>query len=97
MARKRTIGINPLDAVVPIPGATAQTAEPARTVKERATFQLPAGLIERARNAVYWTPGATMAGLMETALSAYLDHLESQQGKAFPERGGALKTGRPVK
>ena len=34
---------------------------------ERATFQLPADLVERARDAAFWTPDATMAGLVEAA------------------------------
>ena len=33
------------------------------TTKERLTVNLPPELIERARNAVYWTPGLTLAGL----------------------------------
>ncbi len=64
---------------------------------ERATFQLPANLVERARDAVYWTPGATMAGLVEAALSVHLGKLEKKRGEPFPERAGALRTGRPVK
>jgi hypothetical protein len=102
MARKSTIGANPLDAVVPIKsGRTKQAgvqAEPARPVKERVTFQLPAPIIERARDAVYWTPGLTMAALMEEALRTHLDGVEKKRGEPIPSRkGAALKTGRPVK
>lgn len=102
--RPSTIGTNPLDAVVPLRhGGASQTgrepeAEPVqRGVKERATFHLPVELIERARDAVYWTPGATLAALMETALGDHIAKLEKERGRPFERRGGAIKTGRPVK
>jgi hypothetical protein len=103
MARRpSTIGANPLDAVVPMQsrrGASLPAEAPAapRRGKERVTFQLPVALIERARDAVYWTPGATMAALMEAALSDHLEQLEKRRGQPFERRGGALRTGRPVK
>ena len=62
------------------------------------TFQLPVDLIEKARDVVYWSPGVTMASLMEEALIAQLEIEEKKHGKPFPSRGGAaLRTGRPVK
>ena len=105
MARRRTIGASPLDAVVPLrrdeappAGEREVGAAPApRPGKERVTFQLPADLIERTRDAVYWTPGATMAALMEAALTDHLAKLEKRRGQPFERRGGALKTGRPIK
>lgn len=73
-------------------------ADPARPSKERATFQLPVELIERVRDAVYYTPGQTMAAFMEEALRHQLDRIEKKRGEPFPSRrGAALKTGRPVK
>ena len=95
--RQSTIGANPLDAVVPARRNGAESRVEPKPVKERATFQLPVDLIERTRNAVYWTPGMTMAGLMESALAAHLDRLEKKRGEAFPARKGSLRTGRPVK
>ena len=66
--------------------------------KERVTFQLPVDLIEKARDAVYFTPGATMARLMEDALVAELARATKKRGKPFPSRAGkALRTGRPIK
>lgn len=105
MARRpSTIGTNPLDAVVPLrrdePPQAEREAEAAPTpklVKERVTFQLPVDLIERARDVVYWTPGATMAALMETALTDHLAKLEEHRGHPFQRRNGALRTGRPIK
>jgi hypothetical protein len=99
MVRKSTIGANPLDAVVPRTPDEHPTPHPVplRVPKERVTFQLPVDLIDRARNAVYWTPGATVAGLMEDALTAHLAYIEQQRGAPFPPREHALKTGRPIK
>ena len=70
---------------------------PAGAVKERMTVNLPAALIDQARNAVYWTPGLTVAALVEMALGAQLAKLEKSRGEAFPKRTGAIPTGRPVK
>ena len=65
--------------------------------KERVTFQLPVELIEKARDAVYFTPGLTMAQLMGDALVAQLKRTVKKRGKPFPSRGGkTLRTGRPV-
>lgn len=65
--------------------------------RERLTAQIPREIIERARNAVYWTPGLTLAGLTEIAIEKLLDELEEKQGKPFPQRPTELKAGRPVK
>jgi hypothetical protein len=69
----------------------------AAPAKERATCQLPVELTERVRDAVYWTPGATLAGFFEEALKRHLEHLEKKRGEPFPHRSGQLKTGRPIK
>ena len=76
---------------------TEPKAASATAVKERATFQLPIDLVERVRDAVYWTPGATMSGFMEEALRAHLERIEKKNGRSFPSRPGKLKTGRPIK
>ena len=67
------------------------------TTKERLTVNLPPELIERARNAVYWTPGLTLAGLAEDALLKTLGRLEKANGGTFKERDGKLPAGRPVR
>ena len=78
------------------PDAAKPVASPA--TKERVTFQLSVALIEKARDEVYFTPGLTMARLMEEALTAQLQRLENKRGKPYPSRGGvAIRTGRPVK
>jgi len=63
--------------------------------RQRMTVSLPADLVERVRDAAYWTPGRTMAGLIATALEDLLRHLELENGRPFPPRLGALKSGRP--
>ncbi len=65
--------------------------------RERLTVKLPAEVIERLRNAVYWTPEATVAGLTTSALSQYIDQMEADRGEPFPPRKEELKTGRPFK
>lgn len=109
MAPRRTIGDNPLDMVIPAPAparAPASTAAPAlhvapapapRPSKERLTVHLPLGLIDRVKNAVYWTPGLTLAGLAEDALAQAVDALEAARGEAYPKRHAELKGGRPMK
>ena len=40
--------------------------------RQRMTVSLPADLVERVRDAAYWTPGSTMAGLITEALEGLL-------------------------
>lgn len=115
---RKTIGTNPLDAVIPdlrsqrgagvsptgvpptvvSPAGAAQRAERrAAKRKERLTIHLPVETIERAKNAVFWTPGLTLADLGERALGRLLDDLEKERGEKFAPRLNELKGGRPVK
>jgi hypothetical protein len=63
--------------------------------RKRLTVYLPVSLLERLRNAVYWTKGTTLAGLLEAALNESLDRRERQYGQPFPKRLAELKGGRP--
>jgi hypothetical protein len=63
-------------------------------MKKHVAFALTSELMERARNAVYWTPGLTLSGLVEKALAVYLGKLERKHGKPFTARRGPLKKGR---
>lgn len=65
--------------------------------KQRVSLQLPAELIERARDTVYWTPGLTLNLLTEIALMNTLDCMEALRGGSFPPRDGPLKVGRQVR
>ena len=51
----------------------------------------------RARDAVYWTPGLTLASLCEAGLRSEIVNLERKRGETFPKRASELKAGRPVK
>ena len=100
MAKRRTIGTNPLDAVVPepreIPPPRALAPAP-KVDKDRLTVHLPVELIERVKNAVYWTPGLTLASLAEDALRQALAELEAARGAPFPPRERQLPVGRPLR
>jgi hypothetical protein len=65
--------------------------------KQRVGLQLPPELIERARAAVYWTPGLTLNELAERALSDALYLIESLRGSPFPPRKGPLRVGRRIR
>lgn len=97
--RRRTIGDNPLDAVIP-PRLGSPADEPA----QRPGRSLAVGIafdpavLERARNAVYWTPGLTLTALANLGVSRVVDELErDNHGRPFPARDGTVRTGRPLK
>lgn len=118
MARRRTIGENPLDALLaPVPAPPKRDAAAGKgippapvaarsTATERAvkaTFNLPAALVEEAKDAVVALSGPplrlTLAALAREALRRELDRLrkDHHQGKAFPPRSAPLVGGRPLK
>jgi hypothetical protein len=100
MPKRRTIGTNPLDAVVPEPRDVPQPRTPvpaAPMSKERLTVHLPVDLIEGVKNAVYWTPGLTLARLAEDALRQALAALEAARGAPYPPRERPLTVGRPLR
>jgi len=94
MPKRRTIGTNPLDAVVPAPALPAPLAP---VGKERLTVHLPVDLIDGVKNAVYWTPGLTLARLAEDALRQALADLEAARGAPYPPRERPLTVGRPLR
>lgn len=65
--------------------------------KVRLTVHVPSDVSERAKDAVFWTPGLTLADLAETALRKELDRIETERGERFPERTSELRGGRPIK
>lgn len=67
-----------------------------RTTKERITVQISVEVIDRLKNAVYWTPGLTLTSLAEDALIIAIDKLEKMRKEPFPKRREELKTGRPI-
>ena len=96
--RRSTLGSDPFDALVPeTPAPSSRQKRKAKARKTRATFHLPMELCDRARDAVYWTPGLTLSSLCEAGLRSEIVNLERKRGEAFPKRAGDLKAGRPVK
>lgn len=64
-----------------------------RTV--RLTVSLPGDLVDRLRNAVYWSPSLTLAWLIAQSLRTSLAEMESLRQTPFPKRTNALRAGRP--
>ena len=62
--------------------------------RQRMTVSLPAELLERMRDAAYWTSGTTMAGLISSAMEDLLHNLETQNGRPFSLGLQDLKPGR---
>ena len=65
--------------------------------KQRITFNLTKGIIEKIKNCAYWTPGLTMAALVEEAVKEKINRIEKKRGEPFPQRTGKLVSGRPMK
>lgn len=77
-------------------GATEKTT-PERVPKARFTFHLPEDLMERAKNAAFWSsPRVTLASMAEAGLRAELERLEKKNGGAFKARERELVGGRPI-
>jgi hypothetical protein len=65
--------------------------------RERLTVQISGRAIERLRNAVYWTEGITLAGLVESCILEAVDRMEKKRGASFAQRDHPLRAGRPPK
>ncbi|HJT22770.1 MAG TPA: hypothetical protein VJ746_20015 [Nitrospira sp.] len=63
--------------------------------KVRLTVNLPKDLVEQMRDAVYWTPGLTLAWLIARAMQTSLTELHSTNRGPFPKRSRPLRAGRP--
>ncbi|HXX76352.1 MAG TPA: hypothetical protein VEI50_14580 [Nitrospiraceae bacterium] len=61
----------------------------------RLTVNLPADLADRMRDAVYWTPGLTLAWFVASAIRTSLTELEAANRVPFPKRARQLRPGRP--
>ena len=86
----------PLHRVLPIPvtmPAGAGGERPMRTV--RLTVNLPFDLVEQMRDAVYWTPGLTLAWMVAQAARTSLAELKAAHQGPFPRRLKPLRAGRP--
>lgn len=97
---REAVGADPANTIKPRKrglAAEAARGRPPRVLKQRLTVHLPVELIDRAKDAVYWTPGLTLAGLAEETLTKALDEMEKERGEPFPPRREELRRGRPLK
>jgi hypothetical protein len=104
MGKRKTVANDAIDALFAeekSPPKKAPTKrkipEPTVAKKERFTVHLPSELIDRLRNAVFWTPGLTLASLAEEVLTDAIEGIERERGEPFPHRKEELKGGRPLK
>lgn len=67
---------------------------PRPSQKQQITVSLPVPLIERLRNAVYWTGHPSLVSLIVEALEEIVTEMEEVNGGAFPQRLSPLKRGR---
>ena len=65
--------------------------------RHKVSAEVDYSVAERVKNAVYWTPGLTMARFIERALEVAIDKLEEDRGEKFEMREGELVGGRPMK
>lgn len=105
---RKTIGDNPLDAIIPptppVPAPSAPAKQPPQPQRKvRATFHIPEELLEAARDCVVALSGPphrlTLADLAANALQAEVERLTAayNDGQPFPVReDGALRGGRPI-
>ncbi len=90
--RKVTFGDDPLSIAVPEASSkpAVKTQAPIKATgkaKKRMTVHLTHETIDRLNNAVFWTPGESITDLVERAISAEIDRLESVRGESFPPKG----------
>jgi hypothetical protein len=81
-------------------GAASPSSRPSKTGRQqprtvRLTVSLPGDLVDRLRNAVYWSPDLTLAWLIAQSLRVSLTDLETARQGPFPKRTNALRAGRP--
>jgi hypothetical protein len=93
--KKRSgLGADVLNTIIPKPEVAPPEAEQ-NVRKERYTLNLPADLIEAAKNAA-WFVRRPLTTIAENGIRAELARLEKENGKPFPTRPGNLTPGRPL-
>lgn len=66
-----------------------------REPRERLTVKLPRSVLDKLRDAVYYTPGLTVSGFIEKTILAIVEAMEQERGQPFPRRKADLRPGRP--
>lgn len=75
-------------------GLPNQALTRTQAARQRVTVSLPTPLVERLRNAVYWTGHHTLAQIIVDSLEETLTAMEHANGGPFPGRLAPLKSGR---
>ena len=65
--------------------------------KQKLTVHLESSLAERVKNAAYWNPRLTIAGIAEQEIRLAIERFEREHGGMYPPREGELIGGRPIK
>ena len=65
--------------------------------KQKLTVHLESTLAERVKNAAYWNPKLTIAGIAEQGIRLAIERFEREHGGKYPPREGELVGGRPIK
>ena len=79
---------------LPLDGLHEPVQQSPPSQKQRVTLSLPTALIERLRNAVYWTGHRPLVGLVAEAIEDIVTQMEEVNGGVFPQRVSSLKSGR---
>jgi hypothetical protein len=103
--QQSTVPADIYDGVIPIQPSQAGSEAEAETKdqkdapvkKKLMTFLLPVEVTEQVKNAVFWTPGLTLADLAAQALREAVARLEKERGEPFPKRTAELKGGFPIR
>jgi len=64
--------------------------------RKQVAVLLAEDIVERAKNLVYWSPGVTLAGLVEEGLRSAVERRERVNRGPYKTRPRALTPGRPV-
>ena len=75
---------------------TAAASE-AKGGKRKLTVHLASELADRVKNAAYWNPKLTIAGIAEQGIKYAIEKHERERGGKYPPRDGELIGGRPIK
>lgn len=82
-------------SVEPDPVLEAEHPPVRPKTRERVSVVLFPDLMETVRDAVFWTPGETIAGLIERAITAEIQAMADARGEPFPKRTRSIRLGRP--
>ena len=79
----------------PGPSSRLHETGPSQPRMVRLTVNLPGDLVDRVRNAVYWSPNLKLSWLIAQSLRTTLAEMESSRQGPFPQRKNPLRAGRP--